>query len=134
MKSWFTALLLLISSYTYADQLAYIDKSDAERAVTKIANMRYVYLFCGCCSMEAPKKVKPIKVYTRFTNVETYWEVYIDYVNAKGDTITKSLDLAYVWKKGLFRYRTIGDLLDLNHDFCVKPKDWNNPENQETDI
>lgn len=84
--------------------------------------------------MKAPQKVQPIKTYTKFTNFESYWEVYIDYVTVKGDTISEPLDLAYAWKKGLFGYKTLGNILDLNHDHCVKPKDWNDPENQETDI
>jgi hypothetical protein len=133
MKNLLTILFLAVSTLSFADQLAYISKADADRAVTKLEKMKTIYVFCGCCSMVEPVKVKPIKVYAVFTDYEEYWEVYIQYIDENGITQDEALDLAYVWKKGLFGYKTIGSLLDLEHDYCVKPKDWNNPKKQETD-
>ena len=134
MKKIITILFLAISTLSFADQLAYISKADADRAVAKIEKMKSIYIFCGCCSMKEPVKVKPIKVYAVFTNYEEYWEVYIEYLDEDGVTRKEALDLAYVWKKGLFAYKTIGALLDLEHDYCVNPKDWDKPKNEEKDI
>lgn len=134
MKKLITILFIAISSVSFADQLAYITKAEADRAVAKIESLKSVYLFCGCCALEKPVKVTPLKVYAVFTNYEQYWEVYIQYLDADGITRDVSLDLAYVWKKGLFGAKTIGALLDLEHDYCVKLKDWNNPKKKETDI
>lgn len=124
MKNLVLILFLAVSTLSFADQLAYISKADADRAVVRIEKMKSVYLFCGCCSLLEPVRVKPIKVYTKYTGYEEYWEVYIQYLDEDGITRDEPLDLAYVWKKGLFGYKTIGSLLDLEHDYCVKPKDW----------
>lgn len=134
MKKTLTILFLAISTLSFADQLAYISKADADRAVAKLEKMKTVYLFCGCCSLEEPVKVQPIKVYAVATGYEEYWEVYIQYLDSDGITRDAPLDLAYVWKKGLFGSKTIGKLLDLEHDYCHKPKDWNKPKKQEADI
>lgn len=134
MKRILTILFLAISTMSFADQLAYISKADADRAVAKIEKMKAVYLFCGCCSLEEPVKVKPLKVYAVYTNYEEYWEVYIQYIDEDGITRDIPLDLAYVWKKGLFGAKTVGAMLNLEHDYCVKLKDWDNPKKQEKDI
>lgn len=131
MKTALLTLFIAISSLTYADQLAYITKADADRAVEKIEKMKSIYLFCGCCSLEEPVKVQPIKVYAKHTGYEEYWEVYVQYVDKDGVTRDEPLDLAYVWKKGLFKYKTIGQLLDLDHDTCTYIKDWNTPKKEE---
>ncbi len=127
MKKWLVVLCILFASYTYADQLAYISKGDAEKAVQVISKMKTVYLFCGCCSMAEPRVVEPTKVYTRFTNYEQYYEVVIEYTNSAGKTVTEALDLAYVWNKKRKKYTTIGKILGLEHDFCVQPQNWNKP-------
>lgn len=134
MKKLLTILFLAVSTLSFADQLAYISKADADRAVSKIEKMKSIYLFCGCCTLKEPVKVKPIKVYTKHTGYEEYWEVYVQYLDEDGVTRDEPLDLAYVWKKGLFAYKTIGEILDLDHDYCVMPKDWDNPKKQEIDI
>ncbi len=125
MKKLLTILFIAVSTLSYADQLAYITKSEADRAVELISKMKSVVLFCGCCDPIKPVTVKPTKVYALATGYEDYWEVFIEYVDADGLTQTEPLDLAYVWKKN--GSKTIGALLGLEHDYCVKPKNWNKP-------
>lgn len=134
MKTILVTLGLLWSSLTFADQLAYISKAEADEAVEMIQKMKSIYLFCGCCSLVEPIKVKPTKVYAEYTNYEDYYEVIIEYIDDQGNTVTDHLDLAYVWKKKLFGYKTIGQLMGLEHDYCVKPNDWDNPKHIEKDI
>ncbi|NVK64807.1 MAG: hypothetical protein HWE22_09480 [Flavobacteriales bacterium] len=131
MKTALLSLFIAISSLTYADQLAYISKADADRAVAKIEKMKTIYLFCGCCSLVEPVEVKPIKVYTKHTGYEEYWEVYVQYLDEDGITRDEPLDLAYVWKKGLFKYKTIGQVLGLNHDTCTYIKNWDKAKEEE---
>ncbi len=131
MKTALLSLFIAISSLTYADQLAYISKADADRAVAKIEKMKTIYLFCGCCSLVEPVEVKPIKVYTKHTGYEEYWEVYVQYLDEDGITRDEPLDLAYVWKKGLFKYKTIGQVLGLNHDTCTYIKNWDKAKGEE---
>jgi len=127
-------LFLSISMASFADQLAYISKADAEEAVAKLEKMKSIYLFCGCCALLEPLKIQPVKVFAKHTGYEDFWEVYVEYIDEKGQTREIPLDLAYVWKKKLFGYQTIGELLELEHDFCVQPKDWDNPIYTEKDI
>ena len=134
MKVVLAIIGIWMCSFSYADQLAYISQEDANLAVEKISKMKSIYLFCGCCSMQEPTKIKPIKVYAKFTNYENYYEVYVDYIDEDAITRTTALDLAYVWKKGLFKYKTIGQILRLEHDRCEYIKDWQNPKHVEIDI
>ncbi|MFT5780419.1 MAG: hypothetical protein ACI837_003381 [Crocinitomicaceae bacterium] len=133
MRTIVTLLCIWMCSFSYADQLAYISKADADRAVQKISKMGSVYLYCGCCSLIAPQKIKPIRVYSKFTNYESYYEVFIVYLDEDGLTREKAVDLAYVWKKGLFGAKTIGKILGLEHDPCVKMKNWDNPKNADNE-
>lgn len=134
MRLLVTIIGLWICSYSYADQLAWISQADANLAVEKISKMKSIYIFCGCCSMAEPKKIKPLRVYAKFTNFENKYEVYVDYLDEDGITRATPLDLAYVWKKGLFKYKTIATILGLEHDQCEYLKDWENPKNVEEDI
>ena len=131
MKKYLFVLCVLFASYSYADQLAYISKNDAEKAVEVISKLKKVYLFCGCCEMEKPIRAKLVKVYARYTGYEDYYEVVIDYINDKGKTVTEALDLAYVWRKKMGSFKTIGKLLNLEHDDCVNPKKWDKPKNDQ---
>ncbi len=126
MKQFLRALLIVASSasFSYADQLAYISKLDADQAAEVISKLKHVYLFCGCCSVVEPVRVKPVNVYTRHTGYENYWEVIIEYKGKDGNIVENALDLAYVWKKKRKKYQTIGEMLGLEHDPCVYLPDW----------
>jgi hypothetical protein len=129
MKKWLLLLSIFVASFSYADQLAYISKEDADKAVALISKMKTLYLFCGCCQMEKPIRANIVKVYAKHTGYEEYYEVYIDYINERGETLTEQpLDLAYVWRKKTGKYKTIGQLLELEHDYCVLPKNWDKPQ------
>ena len=134
MRTLILALFVVISSVAFADQLAYNSKQEAEEATAIIAKLKHVYLFCGCCSLVEPKKVKVVGAYYKHTGYEEYYEVYLQYEDSEGSVKETPLDLAYVWKKKLFGYKTIGQIMGLEHDPCVKPKDWNNPKYIEKDI
>lgn len=134
MKAILVSLFLTFTGLSYADQLAYNSKEVAEEATAIISKLNYVYLFCGCCSLVEPRKVKVVGVYYKHTGYENYYEVYLQYKDDSGEVKETPLDLAYVWKKKLFGYKTIGQLMNLEHDPCVKPKDWDNPKYVEKDI
>lgn len=122
MKNILIALALLFSTVCFADQLAYISKKEAKKAVKKIGKMESVILFCGCCDDTTPKEVIPIKVYYKYTDYEEYYEVFIEYLDPDGHVHTAALDLAYVWHKTSTGIETIGTLLNLEHDSCKEPK------------
>lgn len=127
-------LFIGLSTWTFADQLAYISEEEAMEAATRISKMKYVYLFCGCCSLVEPEKAKVVGAYYKYTGYENFYEVYLQYEDELGKVRETPLDLAYVWKKGFLGYKTVGQLMGLEHDPCVKPKNWDNPKYVEKDI
>jgi hypothetical protein len=132
-------LMLAFIGLTYvakADQLAYISKEKAEEVAAYLNKGKTVYLFCGCCAMQEPVKVKIISAKAKYTGYEDYWEVEISYkdeTSEKGYAV-EAIDLAYVWKKGLLSAKTLGAKFDMKHDYCEKLKDWDDPKNVEKDI
>ena len=124
MKRMIGCLLILCAHVCFADQLAYISKAQADEAVAFISTLNKVYLFCGCCEIRKPEKVKPVKVYAKHTGHASYYEVHLEYTDETGKIKTTPLDLAYVWYRKLRKYNTIGDALKLEHDRCVYLRDW----------
>jgi hypothetical protein len=127
-------LALFITVFSYADQLAYITKAEAEEAAAYINKHKKVLLFCGCCSLIEPEKVTVVRAEAVHTGYEDYYEVTIHYLDDEGQEVNKNIDLAYVWTKRLFRYKTLGAVFNMEHDHCVTPNNWNNPKFVEEDI
>lgn len=131
---FFILFVAAFALQSQADQLAYISKSDAQEAVAFLKKNPKLFLFCGCCSMEKPREVTVIKAEVTYTGYEEYYEVIITYKTASGNEVTEAIDLAYAWKKSMFRYHTIGKLLGLEHDPCVYIKDWDDPKNAKKNL
>lgn len=124
MKKLLSLLVLIfLSNNVFADQLAYISKSQAAEAVEFLEKKKYVYLFCGCCDNETPEKVKIEHVSYRHTCYEDYYEVVLYYISENGEVDEKGIDLAYVWyKKRRKQGKTIAKILKYEHDSCKKLK------------
>lgn len=135
MKKLVLLLFFVVTSFiTKADQLAYITKEQAQATADYLMEHPNIILFCGCCSLVEPVKVKVIEATIHHTGYEDYYEVEIEYEDEDGEYVYKRIDLAYVWQRKFFRYKTLGDIMNLDHDYCVKPKDYNNPKYIEKDI
>lgn len=135
MKSILLALFLGVVSFAQADQLAYISKEKAEEVAAYLNKGKTIYLFCGCCSLVEPKKVTVVEAQAVYTGYKNYWEVEIMYEEEGADEYTyEKIDLAYVWKKGLLSAKTLGKKFNMEHDYCVKLNDWDNPKHVEKDI
>ncbi len=126
--------ILSMSFVSKADQLAYISQEEAEEAAQYLMKHTTVYLFCGCCTMQEPKKVTVLEAKAMHTGYENYYEVEIKYKDANGQIKFEKIDLAYTWRKKLFSYKTIGTLLKMEHDPCVNLKKWDDSKNVEKDI
>lgn len=105
----------ILSTTVFADQLAYISRSEAEQASNYIRKHKKLILFCGCCDGSEPLLVKVTQVEVRYTGYETFYEVVITYQTESG-LKSEAIDLAYVWDKK--RRKTLGELLNLQHDPC----------------
>lgn len=134
IKKVLLVLFLSVVGFAQADQLAYISKEKAEEAASWLNKGKTVYLFCGCCSVVEPVKVKILEAKAMHTGYENYWEVEIRYETEDGQVKSEKIDLAYVWKKGLFGAKTLGKKFNMSHDYCVKLNDWDNPKHVEKDI
>lgn len=118
MKAIVLVLFLLgFTTFAKADQLAYISKEEAEKAAEFIRSQKFIYLFCGCCENDTPKKIKPVSVEVRYTNYDNYYEVVVTYAGENG-TQTEELDLAYTWVKKRKKMSTVGTMLNMSHDPC----------------
>ncbi|MCR9172634.1 MAG: hypothetical protein NXI10_09095 [bacterium] len=126
IKNVLIVLFLSIVGFAQADQLAYISKEKAEEAAAWLNKGKTVYLFCGCCSVEEPVKVKVLEAKAKHTGYEDYWEVEIRYETEDGTVKTETIDLAYIWKKGLFKAKTLGKKFNMSHDPCIYLNDWDN--------
>lgn len=100
-----------------ADQLAYLSKQDADKAVACIVQYKYIYLFCGCCDDDVPRMVQMKDAYIRKTGYEDYYEVVLKY-SVDGEIREEAVDLAYTWVQKRSKFKTIGALLHMEHDIC----------------
>lgn len=125
IKNVLLVLFLSVVGFAQADQLAYISKEKAEEVAEYLNKGKTIYLFCGCCSLVEPKKVTVIEAQAVYTGYEDYWEVEIMYEEEGAEEYTyEKIDLAYVWKKGIFGAKTLGKKFNMSHDYCIKMKDW----------
>lgn len=134
MKKLIAICIVLLSFSSQADQLAYITKAQAEEAAQYITDHSTIFLFCGCCAMEKPRKVTVLEAKANHTGYEDYYEVEIKCQDEDGKVFYEKLDFAYVWVKKMFKYKTVGAILDMEHDSCVYLKKWDDPKNAEMDI
>jgi len=116
--------LIVSTNVLFADQLAYLSKENAEKAVSYILKHKKVIVFCGCCDDNKPLKVKVIKAEAKFTNYENYYEVYITYKDENKQPKSIPVDLAYLWTKYKGNVVTIGEVLHLEHTPCVDSLNW----------
>jgi hypothetical protein len=112
----------VISSASFADQLAYLSKADADRAAAYIEGVKKLALYCGCCDNQVMEVIKVKGTEVKFTGYEQYYEVYVMY-SYQGELKSVPLDLAYVWVKIKGEVQTVGKALGLEHDPCKTP-DW----------
>jgi len=115
--------LFVFQFFSFADQLAYLSKTDADRAATLLESTKKVALFCGCCDNQEVEVIKVKGVEVKYTGYEQYYEVFVMY-SYQGELKSVPVDLAYIWIKtkgvGL---QTVGKALGLEHDPCKTP-DW----------
>lgn len=117
----FLFVLVFVPTFSFADQLAYLSKADADRAAALLENTKKAVLFCGCCDNAAMEQIKLKGVEVKFTGYEQYYEVYVMY-SYHGELKSVPVDLAYIWikTKGV-GVQTVGKALGLEHDPCKAP-------------
>ncbi len=114
-KFLLSCCFVLTALFSFADQLEYVSKESAIAAAEAIQKARVVYAYCGCCDYEKPIKLKVEKIIVRPTGYEDYYQVY---VVVDGTEIP--LDLAYAWVKVEKSWKTVGEVVALEHDPCER--------------
>ena len=121
-------ILLLITvicmqSVAFADQLLWINKNDAIRAVNFFNKNTEAILFCGCCEDDVKQK---IHIYSaRFTQVPQDKSSYVVSITYElyGDSIAGwlDIDLAYIHSENDGLWTSVGKHLGMECDPCVTP-------------
>jgi hypothetical protein len=118
------SFVFFFSLFSKADQLAYISKSQADKAVKFLENKNELLLWCACCENDQKRKIKVTSVYAEFVNYQHYFQVILEGVEESGKKVRIELDLAYVhFKKGK-KAKCVGKALKFKCDPCTKAFDW----------
>ena len=122
--------VICLSMTAMADQLEYIYEQDAQEAVKLLKKQKYVLLYCGCCAddYDAKQYVKIKSVSYRYTNYMNYYEVVVDGVDANGNKVSETIDLAYSHIKKGKNALCVGKALNLDCDPCVENLKWEGPK------
>ena len=122
--------VLCLSMSAMADQLEYISEQDAQEAVKLLKKQKYVLLYCGCCAdgYDAKQYVKITSVSYRYTNYMDFYEVVVEGVDANGNKVSETIDLAYSHIKKGKNAQCIGLALNLGCDPCVENLKWECPK------
>jgi len=140
MKKILIMLIVLVTgtSIIKADQLAWLEKKDADKGAELIKKASIVYLFCGCCTNDPVTLAAVVEATVNYTGSESYYEITLEYVDQNGEYQSNAIDLAYVWISRGGTNITVGKLLGLKHDPCSDgkfkiPEQKTNANNSEWD-
>lgn len=133
-KKYFSAFLVTVLSVTIclADQLAWVSKSEAIKAVNLLNNSKNVVLFCGCCENDT-KQRKSLKAarYTQVSENRAYYNVSVLYED-KGKSDWHDVDLAYIHVEIDGLWHSVGKALGMQCDPCTLPFDLKNHSSKKT--
>jgi len=120
-------MLLLFSTCffvttSFADDLRWISKVNAQRAADFFKQIKEVTLYCGCCDGDVAQEVEVLGAEVKFTGHQQFYEVYVTY-DYRGETKTVAVDLAYVWVKTAEGFKTVGEVLEIEHYPCDPPNE-----------
>ncbi len=120
-------LILINSTTTRADQLAWLDKAQLNQAMDYINknDIKEVILFCGCCDKDIKEKILVSKIYYRqVKDSKEYYEIVIEGNTPETKPVKKAVDLAYVHIKKDDKAVCLGVEMGFTCDPCAKPFDW----------
>lgn len=124
------ALLYFFPSSTSADQLAWLQKDQAQRAIDVLQSQEHIILYCGCCNEEQKTVLRIQEVYIRHPTINgkeypQYYEVVVKGMDVQNkEPLEQSIDLAYTHIKKKQKAVCLGKQLRMDCDPCVKPFHW----------
>jgi len=115
------AILLLLPFAAQADQLAYLNKADAERAVRYLKTQRSLVIWCACCNNDKPVRLTRIRnIRYTHTGYREFYEITLRGKTETGETITYTLDLAYTHAHKDKVWIPVGRILKMEYNPCVE--------------
>ena len=123
-KTFLFCAMLLLVSYSKADQLAYLTLDQAIEATEFLQEQSEVIIYCACCDGDAKKIVKVTKVYYEYTGFEDYYEIKLEGEDSYGNVIEEEVDLAYLHFKLASKAYCVGSTLAYDCDPCTEPFSW----------
>jgi len=132
-------ILLILSIFTLstftsqADQLSWIRKPAAEKAVAFLEKQKQIILYCACCEGDPKTKVKLTDVYYEKAEPDSpnspFYKVVVKGTNvATDEKVDESIDLAYAWVKVKGVAKNLGWHLDMTCDPCSPSFNWETNE------
>ncbi len=122
-KKLIIIFIIALTGISFADQLAWITKEQAEQTVQyfETKEIKQVVLWCACCDNDPKTLIEVIKVYYKPASDVNYYEVYIEGTNPLiGAVFNQPVDLAYVHVKRGTKWRCLGKELKFECDPCTK--------------
>jgi len=124
MKKIVFLSLFIFIKISFADQLAWLTKDQAEKTVAYFNdnNIKQVVLWCACCDNDTKVKVSVTEVrYRHVKNSKEYYEFVIEGTYMGGEKLSDSFDLAYVHIFRDGKWWCLGKELGFECDPCTKP-------------
>lgn len=121
--------MLSFASFSMADQLWYISKTEAQNAVQLLQKQKYVLLYCGCCGGDVELEyVKIETVYYKNVTSDGYCAVVVRGVDFYGNQVATEIDLAYTHIRKKKSAACVGLELGLECSPCVDDLKWQCPK------
>lgn len=118
------ALVPAVTMPLVADQLAWVTRAQADRAVRLLKGQREILLHCPCIQGDPKTYVTLLEVHARPASDKTHFEVWIKGCDRKGRPIEQGVDLAYVFIPDGAQAKCVGKALYLPCDPCTKRLAW----------
>jgi hypothetical protein len=121
----FLSLIFLLSINSYADQLSYITKDQAAKAVEYLKTQKEVLLSCTCCEEPDNEYIKITNVYYKHSGSEDFYLVIIEGKNSRNQIVERAVDLAYVFIGKQGNAYNLASELNLEYQPCPLKTRWN---------
>ncbi len=126
-------LVVLIFSYlsTKANQLKTLSKKQSNVALQFLQDNKIseVILWCSCCANGKMVKLDVTKYFSRYTGIDSSYEIVIQGKSEAGVFYNDPVDLAYVFLKSGNEAKCLGQLLKFECNPCTLPFEWENYKN-----
>ena len=122
MKIKLLIIILLISTFCKADQLADLTKDEALKATEYLRRQSTVVLWCACCEGNNPKQIVTVSnVYFEATGDGQLYHIILEGTDNNQRSIKEELDLAYVHINKNGMAVCVGKELGYECDPCTVP-------------